>query len=192
MEQYESDPQKSIDRLEMHLKKRGLDAVGYFVLACLYHKLENHALAMKNAFKAKSYAPGSPLFESLHFYLLHPQKFNAAVPIKSTKSDDPYPPDNSHYDLNLDSLIAKLSAAESLKVELPLDNSDGNTDLSIPAQMVSDIASETLSKIYEKQGKYKHAIESLKTMQKVKPLLANKYQKDIDRLAELLENEEKG
>ncbi|MEX2395779.1 MAG: hypothetical protein WD491_02090 [Balneolales bacterium] len=191
VEQFDSDPQKSTDRLETHLKKRGLDAGGYFILACLYHKRGMKTLAIENAMKAKSFAPGSPLFENLHFYLLHPQKFDAAVPTKEHKTEEPPPSANSDYDLNLDSLISKLSSADSLKVELKSGNSKDNTDLSIPAQMVSDLASETLAKINEKQEKYKQAIETLKTMQQVKPQQSDKYQKDIERINMIIENDGK-
>lgn len=192
VEQFESDPQKSISRLETHLKKRGLDAAGYFVLAYLYHKQGNKAQALENASKAKSYAPGSPLFENLHFYLLHPKEFKAVIPNQATKDGDSYSdPGNANHDLNLDSLIAKLTAAESLKIDLPLDRSDDNMDLSLPAQMVSDLASETLALIYEKQGEYKQAIKSHKTMQKVKPKKFDKYQKEIERLNKLIEDEGK-
>lgn len=192
VEQFEADPQKSTDRLEAHLKKRGLDAAGYFVLACLYHKQGIDVLARENAQKAKNYAPGSPLFENLHYYLLHPESFNASIPRQPKNSDESFQKnDYADFDLNLDSLISKLSAADSLKVELPPDEAAGDKDLSIPAQMVSDLASETLALIYEKQGKFKQAIEALKTMQKVKPKMNDKYQTDIDRLKKLLEDEKK-
>lgn len=184
MEQFESDPDKNIERLELHLKKLGMDAVGYFVLALMYHKTGNTMLANQNALKAKCYAPGSPLFSNLHYFLLHPQKFDAKVPAQHTYSST-IPNQKNDFDINLDSLISKLSAADTLKVQLPSHLTDVHTDLSLPAQMVGDIASETLALIYEKQGKFNEAIEALQILQKVRPKQAGKYQDDIIRLENL-------
>lgn len=192
VEQFKTEPDKSMEKLELHLKKRGQDAVGYFVLAWLQHKQGNDKQARENTLKAKCYAPGSLLFENMHYYMLHPKKFNAVVPRQKTPASQPLQSqDNANFDLNLESLIAKLSAASSLKVELAPDKPGEDKDLSIPAQMVNDLASETLAKIYEKQGKYRQAIESLKTLLKVKPDLADRFNKDIERLTKLSEEEKK-
>lgn len=143
--------------------------------------------------KARCFAPGSPLFENVHYYLLHPHKFNAIVPHqKNNLPPSSQDQNHSNFDLNLEKLISRLSAADSLKVELPPEVPAGEQeDLSKPSRMVNDIASETLALIYEKQGKYAQSIESLKTMQKVKPASADQYQKDIARLTKLMEEENK-
>ncbi|MDZ7693336.1 MAG: hypothetical protein U5K69_19840 [Balneolaceae bacterium] len=65
------------NKLKNHLKKRGPDAVGYFLLAWFYHVEGNKDKAIRAALKAKVFAPGSPLMDKLHYYLSHPDAFEA-------------------------------------------------------------------------------------------------------------------
>jgi len=73
-ERFEKNPKTGITKLSRHLKKRGPDAVGHFLLAWFYHLDDQNSLAIKEALKAKTFAPGSPLMEHLHYFLVHPEK----------------------------------------------------------------------------------------------------------------------
>ncbi|MDI6402993.1 hypothetical protein QLX67_13380, partial [Balneolaceae bacterium ANBcel3] len=70
--QFESDPESGIANLKAHIKKRGMDAVGFSLLAWLCQENGNQEDALKYALKAKVCAPGSPFIEYLHYFLIHP------------------------------------------------------------------------------------------------------------------------
>ncbi|TVQ73574.1 MAG: hypothetical protein EA363_03010, partial [Balneolaceae bacterium] len=78
--QFENDPEKGIANLEAFLKKRGMDAVGYFLLSWLYFNNDQKEEAVHYALKAKCCAPGSPFFEHLHYFMVHPDHFEAWKP----------------------------------------------------------------------------------------------------------------
>jgi len=187
VEQFDDDPEKVTEKLKTHVKRRGLDAVGYFLLAWFYHLRGKKEKAIDYALRAKTYAPGSPLMEHLHYYLVHPRSFDAWVPPelqtrkKSRKWDDEQP--GPH--LDLDALIAKLSELESTKIAPPenLDELD-ETDLSEKALKVDDIASETLANIYQKQGKTEMAIETYQKLKKIHPDKTDYYDQQINSLQE--------
>ena len=52
-ERFEKNPKTGITKLSKHLKKRGPDAVGHFLLAWFYHLDDQNSLAIKEALKAK-------------------------------------------------------------------------------------------------------------------------------------------
>lgn len=185
--QFESNPDKGIANLETYLGKRGMDAVGFFLLSWMYLKSNKHDEALNYALKAKCYAPGSPFFEHLHFFLVHPDKFQAWKPdrtdfIKGESSTD-YQAAES---LNLDHLIEKLNEAGDQKITIPSGNND-NRDLSEKSRMTDDIASETLARIYEKQEKFDHALRTLDKLIKVRPRKAGYYNNEKIRIRERMQ-----
>ncbi len=185
--QFRNDPGKGITNLETHLKKRGLDAVGYFLLAWMYHLNGQTELSLNHSMKAKCCAPGSPFFENLHYYMVHPRKFEAWQPEEGTVTDYPVeePEDDTVYPLDLDQLIEDLSDAETKKITVDTDTETvekDDRDLGEKAKQVGDIASETLAMIYEKQKKYDEAIQTLKRLCQVKPGKKDHYLAEIARL----------
>lgn len=119
-EHFEEAPLKAISRLEHQLGKRGPDAVGYFLLAWFYHLRNRNEEAVEQALKAKIYAPGSPFLDKLHYYLVHPNTFDAWTPETSRtgykkSSDDSFEPGPV---LNLDALIEKLAEVEANRITL--------------------------------------------------------------------------
>ncbi|MGM0588630.1 MAG: hypothetical protein ACQETE_09470 [Bacteroidota bacterium] len=192
VEQFDNDPEKATHKLERHLKKRGLDAVGHFLLAWFYHNQGEREKAVKNALKAKNYAPGSPLMEHLHYYLVHPQSFDAWVPNDSQQHTTGVSrkPEEARYILDLDALIAKLSRIESQRIKAKKNSSIDGKDLSQASRKVDDIVSETLAGIHEKQGKLNIAIESYKKLKHKHPDRAAHYDEQIKRLETQIQEKE--
>jgi len=182
--QYGSDPDKGITNLEAHLKKRGMDAVGYFLLSWLYYSNNNQEKAIEYSLKAKCCAPGSPFFEHLHYFLVHPAKFSAWKPFDSELDDNTreIPSGQYGYTLDLDTLIEQLSKAESKKIKISPEAEKDNRNLAKKAEMVGDIASETLAKIYEKQNRYDEAIQTLEKLKQIKPGKSSYYDGEMKRL----------
>lgn len=89
LNQFEHNPDKAIANLESFLKKRGMDAVGYFLLSWLYHNNEQKDEALHYALKAKFCAPGSPFFQHLHYFMMHPDHFNAWRPFAPDAGTEP-------------------------------------------------------------------------------------------------------
>lgn len=189
VEQFDDNPEKATRKLEKHLKKRGLDAVGHFLLAWFYHNRGNREKAVKNALKAKNYAPGSPLMEHLHYYLVHPESFDAWIPktTQYSKKTVTRQPEEARYVLDLDALIAKLSRVESQRIKASKNAKIDGRDLSQAARKVDDIVSETLAQIHEKQGKLKVAIESYKKLKKKHPHRSDHYDEQISRLEQQID-----
>jgi tetratricopeptide (TPR) repeat protein len=191
-EHFDKEPIEAIKRLKKQLKKRGPDAVGHFLLSWFYHLEGMDDQAVDEALKARIFAPGSPFFEKLHYYLSHPNTFEAWTPdseaastTKSTKSiDEPGPV------LNLDSLIQKLSSVESTRIRPdektePEDTSNKN----VMEDDVDDIVSDTLAQIHERQGKLDAAIRSYERLKKMRPEKSEEYQEEIMRLKALREQD---
>ncbi|HET6528851.1 MAG TPA: hypothetical protein VFG39_08900 [Balneolaceae bacterium] len=181
---FEDDPAKATKRLKKQLKKRGHDAVGHFLLAWFYHLRDMNEEAVDEALIAKIYAPGSPFFQKLHYYLSHPHIFQAWVPKssgsavkKSRHHKEPGPVLK-----NLDSLISRLSKVESKGIRMPLPEKE------IPEKELSDnvddIVSETLALIHEKQGKIEDAIRTYQQLKKLNREKKDFYNKQILRLQE--------
>ncbi|MEQ9280647.1 MAG: hypothetical protein RLN83_14220 [Balneola sp.] len=183
-ERYAKNPKTGITKLSRHLKKRGPDAVGHFLLAWFYHLDDQNSLAIKEALKAKTYAPGSPLMEHLHYFLVHPEKFEAAVPVKSYTSSKKLNQSNRKSPiLDLDSLIAMLEAVESKRIQIPAEGEPfDDTDLAEQAEAVDDIISETLAKIHVVQGKKQQAIEMYNQLKEIHPDKAEHYQAEIEKI----------
>jgi tetratricopeptide (TPR) repeat protein len=189
VEQFDDHPEKATRKLEKHLKKRGLDAVGHFLLAWFHHNRGNREKAVKNALKAKNYAPGSPLMEHLHYYLVHPQSFDAWIPKDPTQHRKTVSrqPEEARYVLDLDALIAKLSQIESQRIKADQNTKVDGRDLSQASREVDDIVSETLAGIHEKQGKLKVAVESYRKLKKKNPNRSDYYDEQIARLEAQIE-----
>jgi len=184
-ERFEKNPKTGITKLSQHLKKRGPDAVGHFLLAWFYHLNDQNSLAIREALKAKNYAPGSPLMEHLHYFLVHPEKFEAAVPVQNYTSSKKLNQSNRKSPiLDLDSLIAMLEAVESNRIRIPGDDEPfDDTNLAKEAEQIDDIVSETLAKIHVIQGKKQEAIEMYNQLKKINPSKIKHYQSEIDKLA---------
>lgn len=183
--QYESSPDKTIRRLEKQLKKRGPDPVGYFVLGWLYHRQGADEEAINCALKAKTFAPGSPFFEKLHYFFTHPSLFQAwrRQPAGTGRAGNPYRSTASGPILDLDSLIEKLSALDTRQInrQQPASSDSGST-LSPDSEEVDDIASETLAMIHEKQGKLREAINNYRKLKVQRPEKEAYYDRQIERL----------
>lgn len=192
-EHFEQDPARATTRLKAQLKKRGPDAVGHFLLAWFYHLNGNNEKAVEEALKAKIYAPGSPFFENLHYYLVHPKLFEAWTPktastgySKSSDNDRALGPV-----LNLDALIEKLAEAESGRITPDIDKSDDiNVIFSEEPDEADDIVSETLANIHETQGKTEAAIRTYKRLSKLNKEKKDFYEEKILRLRKLQDKEQ--
>ncbi|MBP3191190.1 tetratricopeptide repeat protein [Natronogracilivirga saccharolytica] len=192
--QFEIDPEKGISNLENHLKKRGMDAVGYFLLSWLHHLNGQNNQAIHYALKAKCYAPGSPFFEHLHYFLTHPDHFKAWKPFSpdSDTTDAPEPGDTSPQTLQLDRLIEQLNKAENKKITLQPEPDDKREEAEQPdlgenSIKVGDIASETLARIYEKQNKYDEALRTFEKLVQTRPHRSEYYRKEMERIRNLME-----
>ncbi|MEX0994569.1 MAG: hypothetical protein WD599_03510, partial [Balneolaceae bacterium] len=120
LDQFQEQPEKAIQRLEKNLEKRGPDSVGYYLLAWFFHYSNQREQAVKAAWKARIFAPGSPAMEALHFYMQHPDHFSAWNPAELGNKSAKNSPlkDKGHPILDLDALINKLSNVESHKIQL--------------------------------------------------------------------------
>lgn len=189
-EHFDDDPLEATKRLKNQLKKRGPDAVGHFLLAWFYHLKGMDDQAVDEALKARIFAPGSPFFQKLHYYLSHPEAFEAWTPDPSavssgksssmTKVAGPV--------LNLDSLIQKLSDVESKRIR-PQKNQEPMEKNDLPKSIdnVDDIVSETIAEIHEKQGKTDAAIRTYERLKKVYKERQEHYSNQIERLRNLEE-----
>lgn len=183
VEIFSSDQDKAIQKLQKQVKKRDPDAVGHFLLAWFYHLKDDQKSAIKEALIAKNYAPGSPLMEHLHYFLVHPEKFDAKVPehrysekTKLTQGSRRSPV------LDLDRLIEMLEAVESQRIQIPLDDEGEVEDLSADANNIEDIVSETLAKIHIAQGNKKEAIKMYERLVVADEHKAGEYQQKIKDL----------
>lgn len=197
-EQFNDDPLAATTKLKKQLQNRGPDAVGYFLLAWFYHLKGVKEQAVQHALKAKIYAPGSPLMEKLHYYLSHPNAFDAWTP----QSQDSSPPQKYRPSkgpepvLDLDHLIARLSEVESNPIAVPEASTDTGSKPDKPLSPAEDekevenIASETLAKIHEMQGKTQAAIHTYERLKKLNEDKKEYYQEQIKRLEEQRDQEE--
>lgn len=181
---FEDDPIRAITRLKKQLKKRGPDAVGYFLLSWFYHLKNMNDQAVEEALKARIYAPGSPLFRKLHYYLSHPDTFEAWTPDSSRRpsrkrtssSGQPGPV------FDLDDLIQKLSNVESTRIRPEKEMLSEGSQEADSSDDVDNIVTETLAKIHERQGKRKAAITTYKRLQHLHPEKKGYYRQQISRL----------
>ncbi len=186
--QYQADPEKAIRNLTSYLKKRGMDAIGYFLLSWLHHLQGNKEQAIDVALKARSFAPGSPLLEYIHYFLVHPQQWEAFIP---NQGETPVVPKKSivrNPILDLDKLIQKLTKAENRKIQI--QDSGDDEDMSAYSENTDDIATETIAKIYEQQGKLKEAVGIYQRLKTIKPGQKKHYKQEIKRLKEIIAKQE--
>ena len=184
IELFKKDQNKAVSKLKKQVKKRDPDAVGHFLLAWLHHIMQNNKEAIKEALIAKNYAPGSPLMEHLHYFLLHPEQFGAAIP-KSKYSEQKRFLQGTRRSpiLDLDRLIEMLEAVESQRIQIPINSdNDEMEDLSEEANNIEDIISETLAKIHQQQGNKKAAIKMYERLIEVNEDKADEFLNKIDEL----------
>lgn len=186
VETFESDPEKITQKLEKHIKKRDPDAVGHFLLAWFYHVQGKNSQAIKEALIAKNFAPGSPLMEHLHYFLVHPELFDAIVPnTKYSKERKLLHASRTSPLLDLDRLIELLEAVESQRIRIPSEDDDfDSSDLSENSTEIEDIVSETLAKIHVTQGNKKEAIMMYERLITVNEDKADEYTNEISKLKE--------
>ena len=187
LEQFETDPEKAIERLEKRVEKRQSGAVGYFFLAWLHIKNKNREKAIEAALKAKVLAPGSRFMASLPYFVQHPHTFSAWQPQSSkTESRKEIRFIHQGYPIHdLDQLITKLSSIER-KIFNEQNIENKQTDLSKESISVDDIVTETLAVIHEKQSNYAAAIKTYKRLTEENPEKKEHYQEQINRLKRIL------
>lgn len=185
-ELFEDAPFKTIKRLKKQLRKRGPDAVGYFLLAWFYHLLDDNQNAIREALRAKTYAAGSPLMEHLHYFLVHPEVFEATVPAQIYATGKTFIQGTRKSPLlDLDALISMLEEVESQRIRIPSkDEPYNDVDLSEDAGNVDDIASETLAKIHILQGNRAEAIAVYQKLIQLHPEKATAYNAQIKSIEE--------
>lgn len=192
-EHFEKEPLKAVNRLKKQLKKRGPDAVGHFLLAWFYHLKGMNDQAVDEALKARIFAPGSPFFEKLHYYLSHPQSFEAWTPSEAgKKSGRPASsPERPGPVLDLDSLIQKLSDVESERIRpSEIEKAKKETPKKLDDD-IDDIVSETLASIHEKQGKVNAAIKTYKRLRELNAGKREYYNEQIIRLQNIKEDKDR-
>lgn len=190
LEQYQKDPERAIERLEKHLKRRGPDAVGHYLLAWLYHLKGDRKKAVENAWRAKIFAPGSPAMERLHYYMAHPNHFDAWTPgHDDVGTARMHSTEHRHAISDLDSLISRLSSVETTRIQLDMNREQGR-DLGEEASHVDDLVTETLAMIHEEQKSYQTAIDTYHRLIEIHPGKREEYQERIERLKALLAQSE--
>lgn len=192
LETFEENPVLAIQRLGNRVEKRNAGAVGYFLLSWLYFRNGDTEKALENAFQAKVRAPGSQLIGRLHYYISHPDHFDAWVPDQaSTIRSTVHPRESTSLPIqDLDQLILKLSTAKINRIRLDeIDRDTPSPDLSEPSSVVDDIVTETLAMIHEKQKNYSAAIETYKKLQKIHPEREQHFTEKIDQLQARLKEE---
>lgn len=196
-EHFNEEPLKATTRLKKQLEKRGPDAVGHFLLAWFYHLKGMDDQAVDEALKARIFAPGSPFFEKLHYYLSHPQAFEAWTPeVPAKKTGRPSAaPERQGPVLDLDSLIQKLSEVESKRLRPAGGTESDGADTAKyrkRADDIDDIVSDTLASIHERQGKIEAAIRTYKRLKELNAEKKEYYGEQIERLEEIRDKGETG
>lgn len=189
VEQFDDHPQKTITRFKKQLKRRGSDAIGYFVLGWFYYKQNDRDKAINCALKAKTLAPGSPFFEKLHFYFSHPQLFDARYIPTSAGSLNQLDYDAGN---NLDSLIKKISQLDSTHIRMDVQQDDApSAPRTYNEEQTDDIVSETLADVHKRQGNLAEAIRVYEMLKSSKKEKADIYDEQIKELKKLQAEERK-
>lgn len=191
VEQYEEEPQKTIERFKKQLKRRGSDAVGYFILAWFYYQQNNKEQALECAIRAKNLAPGSPFLEKIHYFFSHPDLFNAWL-IDPQNSSNKYNEVVSPSGSSLNSLIEKLSSIEREKLRVDHQQKNANNTYQQPfdKKEVDGIISETLAKVHEEQGNNDTAIQMYQALKNTNKGRCDFYEEKIKELEALRSNKE--
>ena len=184
VEKFEEDPEKITKKLQRHVKKRDPDAVGHFLLAWFHHLQQQNKEAVREALIAKTYAPGSPLMEHLHYFLVHPELFEASLPNSEYSSERKLMhASRTSPILDLDRLIEMLEAVESQRIQISLtDDEENSADLGEESAEVEDIITETLAKIHVTQGNKKEAIKMYERLITMNEGKADHYNSEISKL----------
>lgn len=179
-------PEKGIANLEKYVAKRRSDAIGYFLLAILYNRINERDKAKRAASNARSLAPGSELMENLHYYLSHPKGFDAWTP-KSNRFYSDKSSENGAVNtisLDLETLISRLTRATQKRIKIVEES--GTPVFNERAEGVEQLATPTLALIFEKQGKYDEALTIYKKLLQSRPMDSDRYLAQIERLEQLV------
>lgn len=179
-EQYQQEPEKTINRFKKQLERRGPDAVGSFLLAWFYYQQNEQEEALEYAVKAKTLAPGSPFLEKVHYFFSHPSLFDAWTVPRTDASEDGIEAFASDSELN--SLIEKLSEVESKRIKFDPEADPSGNDQAYDTKEVEGIVSETLAKVHEQQGNNHDAIRVYKMLKKVNNDRSEFYDQRIQQL----------
>jgi tetratricopeptide (TPR) repeat protein len=179
-------PEKGIANLEKYVAKRRSDAIGYFLLAILYHRNDERDKAKRAASNARSLAPGSELMGNLHYFLSHPKGFDAWTPKTSRSYTGKHSENgtNNTISLDLETLISRLTRATQKRIKIVDESS--TPVFNEKAEGVEQLATPTLALIFEKQGKYDEALTIYRKLLKSRPMDAEQYQAQIERLEQLV------
>lgn len=188
VEQYHEDPQKTIDRFEKQLQRRGKDAVGYFLLGWFYLKQGKQKKAVECAVKAKTLAPGSPFMQKVHYFFSHPDLFDAWQ--RPDSSNGSSAKNNVALNADLNALIDKLSQVDQ-PIKIDPDHNEDIGQKSTSNITTDDIASETLAKVHEQQDNYETAINMYQTLKTTNADKADEYDEKIKALKKQLAEAEK-
>jgi len=185
-EQFEDHPKKATDKLKKHLKKRGLDPVGYMLLSWFYYLDNEQKKAIETALKAKVYAPGSSYLSLLHYYFNHPNKMEAWFPdfnISSNNQDiSSAQRKGSQFKIDLEELIKSLTNVDRVQASNSNVEAGTDEDLSDNTDQADGIITETLAEIHTTQGKYKEAIRTYRSLIKLHPQKKDNYKTKIEQL----------
>jgi len=195
LDQFDSDPEGTLTKLENHVTKRNSGAVGYYILAVLSRNAGRASDAVKFALSAKIMAPGSEFFRRIPYFIQHPDYFEAWVPDRPARGNGSFKKQetqSTHPIKDLDQLISRLSEAETKRIRVPKADVDAKKsveDLSKRSADVDDIVTETLALIHEKQGNHQAAIKVFKQLRLANSSKRDHYDSQILRLQELMEKE---
>ena len=180
------DQDKTVEKLEAHLKKRGHDAVGHFLLSWIYLQINNKPKAIEQALIAKTFAPGSPFLEYLHYFITHPDALNAYLPQTVTRDSKKVKKgiSASNFLLDLESIISRLSHVEGHKITIKSIEENIDVDLSEQSISIDDLATETLATIHVAQGNKENAIIIYKKLIEKQPEKKSYFEEKIQALAD--------
>jgi tetratricopeptide (TPR) repeat protein len=121
--------------------------------------------------------------EHLHYFLIHPELFDASIPSTRYSSEKKLlHGTRSSPILDLDRLIEMLEAVESQRIQITLDDEAEESDLSEDSTAIEDIISETLAKIHVNQGNTKEAIKMYERLITINEDKAEVYNSEISKL----------
>jgi tetratricopeptide (TPR) repeat protein len=200
LEKFESNPQKTTEKLKTHLQRRGQDPIGEFLLAWFYLQQEQSDAALNHAIRAKAMAPGSPLLQFLPYFIRHPDSFTAWQPSESSPDNQitefvfAHPRYPNHTDLDaLIEQISKVDPQQLRKFESGDRETEGKDELeetkTVEEENVDDIVSETIADIYEKQNRLEKAKIVYNKLAEYYPEKRETYRDAIERIDKRLERE---
>lgn len=166
-EAFDKNANKTILRLRNHLKKRGTDPLGYFLLAFFYLKAGEQTKALRYANAARNFAFGSSsLFYAPHFILTGCFPDPELMKRHDSPIEEIRQRGFGHFDL--DQLIAQLSEKEQARIKMG-DLDDEKRDLAQESEQIDDIISETLAQILVNQEKWNEAASMYEQLAKAQP-----------------------